>query len=299
MNRRLHIVVSGKRPEARKLLLAILITGGILVAEVTGGLVSNSLALLSDAGHMFTDLLALSLAYFGIWAASRPASSKASFGYHRVEILCARWNGSLLILVAGFIVYEAVSRILDPPPIRVGLMMMVAGIGLLANGISVFLLAGSGKNLNLKTARLHVLGDALSSLGVILGGGVLWITGWMVVDPLLSILIALVIVGGALKLLKESVDVLLETTPSGIRIQEVCDRIQGISGISQVHDLHIWSITSGMTALSGHVVVETPMLGQSDDLLNRIKEMLRTRFQIEHTTIQVESDQYDEIGQIH
>ena len=177
--------------------------------------------------------------------------------------------------------------------------MMVAGIGLLANGISVFLLAGSGKNLNLKTARLHVLGDALSSLGVILGGGILWITGWMVVDPLLSILIALVIVGGALKLLKESVDVLLETTPSGIRIQEVCDRIQGISGISQVHDLHIWSITSGMTALSGHVVVETPMLGQSDDLLNRIKEMLRTRFQIEHTTIQVESDQYDEIGQIH
>ncbi len=299
MNRRLHVVDFAQRPEARKLLLAILITGVILVAEVVGGLVSNSLALLSDAGHMFTDLLALALAYFGIWVACRPASGKASFGYHRVEILCALWNGSLLILVAGAIVYEAVSRILEPPPVRVGLMMTVAGIGLLANGVSVALLAGRGRNLNLKAARLHVLGDALSSLGVILGGGVLWFTGWLVVDPLLSILIALVIVGGALRLLKESVDVLLEATPSGIRLQEVCDRIQEIPGISQVHDLHIWSITSGMTALSGHVVVEPPLLRQTDDLLNRIKEMLRSRFRIEHTTIQVESEHYDEIGQIH
>ncbi|MBI4161494.1 MAG: cation transporter [Acidobacteria bacterium] len=287
------------RPESRRLLGAISITAAILIAELIGGIASNSLALLSDAGHMFTDLVALAFSYFGIWAACRPASGRASFGYHRVEILCALGNGSILFLLALGIVVEAVQRMGDPPAVRAGIMTGVAAIGLAANVISVALLTGYGCNLNLRAARWHVLGDALSSLGVILGGTVIWITGWRLVDPALSCGIAVVIVFGAVRLLKESVDVLLEATPTGIRLPEVSGAIESIPGIAAVHDLHVWSITTGMTALSGHVVVETPFLDRTDDLLNRIKGMLKREFRIEHTTIQVESKQYDEIGQVH
>ncbi len=243
------------RPAALRLLWAILITATVLVVEIVGGYLSNSLALLSDAGHMFTDLLALGLCYFGIWASRRPASGKASFGYHRVEILCALANGSILVLVACVIVYEAVKRMVHPPTVEVFTMMAVAGVGLVANGISVGLLAGSGRNLNLRAARWHVLGDTLSSLGVILGGGLIWLTGWLIIDPLLSCTIAVVIVIGAFGLLKESVDVLLEATPRGIRLHDISRAIGKVTGIAAVHDLHVWSITTGMIALSGHVVV--------------------------------------------
>jgi cobalt-zinc-cadmium efflux system protein len=288
-----------ERPEARRLLMAILITAAILIAEVVGGILSNSLALLSDAGHMFTDMFALGLSYFGIWAACRPASDRASFGYHRVEILTALGNGSILFLLACVIVWEAVQRMVDPPVVHAPLMLVIATIGLIANGISVGLLTGHGCNLNLRAARWHVLGDAISSLGVIVAGGLIWLTGWLILDPLLSIGIAVIIVIGAARVLKESVDVLLEATPAGLRLADVSGTISEIRGISAVHDLHVWSITTGMIALSGHVVVESPWLGRTDELLNRIKIKLKEEFRIEHTTIQVESENYEEIGHVH
>jgi cobalt-zinc-cadmium efflux system protein len=288
-----------ERPEARRLLMAILITAAILIAEVVGGILSNSLALLSDAGHMFTDMFALALSYFGIWAACRPVSERASFGYHRVEILTALGNGSILFLLAGVIVWEAVQRIADPPAVHAPLMLVIATIGLVANGISAGLLTGHGSSLNLRAARWHVLGDAISSLGVIVAGGLIWLTGWLILDPLLSIGIAVIIVIGAARVLKESVDVLLEATPAGLRLADVSGAISQIQGISTVHDLHVWSITTGMIALSGHVVVESKWLGRTDELLNRIKIKLKEEFRIEHTTIQVESENYDEIGHVH
>jgi cobalt-zinc-cadmium efflux system protein len=287
------------RPESRRLLLAILITAAILVAELVGGVLSNSLALLSDAGHMFTDLFALGLGYFGMWAACRPATDRASFGYHRVEILTALGNGSILFLLACVIVWEAMHRLVDPPAVRAPLMLGIAVIGLVANGISAALLSHHGSSLNLRAARWHVLGDAISSLGVIIAGGLIWLTGWLIVDPLLSIGIAIVIVVGAARVLKESVDILLEATPASIRLADVSRAICDIRGITAVHDLHVWSITTGMIALSGHVVVKPSMLGNSDDLLNQIKLKLKNEFEIEHTTIQVESEDYDEIGHIH
>ena len=166
-------------------------------------------------------------------------------------------------------------------------------------GPSHGLLAGSGRNLNLRAARGHGLGATLSSLGVILGGGLIWLTGWLIIDPLLSCTIAVVIVIGAFGLLKESVDVLLEATPRGIRLHDISRSIGEVPGIAAVHDLHVWSITTGMIALSGHVVVNAGNLSETDDLLNRIKMMLKQDFKIDHTTIQVESESYDEVGQIH
>jgi cobalt-zinc-cadmium efflux system protein len=276
------------------------VAGGVMLIEIAGSLASNSLALLSDAGHMFTDFLALGLALFAITMANRPASSRVTFGYYRVEILAALANGVLLVLVALWLFYEAFERFVDPPVVTGSIVAGVALVGLAGNILGLYILRGASRqNLNMRGAVMHVLSDALSSAAVVISGAVIAFTGWYRLDPILSTLIGLIIVVGAVRLLKESVDVLLEATPTGIDLDSVVEEMRGIEGVLQVHDLHIWSITSGMTALSGHVVLQAMTLSHSDQVLNTIKEILRKRYGIEHTTIQIESEAYREIGEIH
>jgi len=278
----------------------MVLMGSVMVVEIAGSWFSNSLALLSDAGHMFTDILALGLAMFAVTMACKPASPRVTYGYYRFEILAALANGVLLGMIALILFYEAWMRFLNPPEVAGGVVVVVAAVGLVANLAGLYILKGAAHlGLNVRGAAMHVLSDTLSSAGVVVGGAVIALTGWMQIDSILSAAIGLVIVVGAVRLVREAVNVLLETAPAGISLATVRGEIESISGVRQVHDLHIWSITSGMTALSGHVVLQATTLEHSDQILNTIKERLRQRYAIEHTTIQVESESYREVGEVH
>lgn len=286
--------------DRRRLRLAVVITAGILLAELLGGWWSGSLALLADAGHMFSDLGALAISWFALWFSERPAPSSKSFGYYRMEILCALANGLLLVVLALVVFAAGWSRLQSPPEVRTTAMIWVAVLGLSANLVAVAVLRPSARHsLNVRSALAHLIGDTLSSLGVIAGGVTMAFTGWYRVDPVLSMLIAVVILVNAWRLIREAVDVLLEATPGGLDAERVARSMAEVPGVHQVHDLHIWSITSGMPALSGHVVAtDEPGLSQ-DQLLNRVKQMLLERYHIEHTTLQVESPAYEEVGHVH
>jgi len=278
----------------------MLLTILVMIVEIAGGVVSNSLALLADAGHMFTDVLALGLSMFAITFASRVAPERVSFGYYRLEILSALANGVLLVLISLGIFYESYRRFAHPPDVAGPAVILVALVGLASNLTGLFILRGASRRcLNVRGAVMHVMGDALSSFAVVLCGAVITFTGWQQIDPILSIVISCVIIVGAVRLVRESVDVLLEAGPAGIELSTVHSDIRGIPGVRQVHDLHIWSITSGMTALSGHVVLDATTLSHSDGILNVIKALLKERYQIDHTTIQIESEAYREIGEVH
>ena len=278
---------------------AVGLTASILLLEAAGGVLARSLALLSDSGHMMTDLLALLLCLFAVSVAARPATDRKTYGYYRLEILTALVNGSLLVVLSLYLFYEAVHRLMRPRPVETGLMLAIALVGLLANLIGIAILSPSRQNLNMRAALLHVLGDAFSSVGVILGGLVMKLTGWYRVDPLISLVIGGVILWGALRLMKEACDILLEGAPIGLGLAEVSRAIASVEGVVEIHDLHVWSITTGMPALSGHVVVRDSSLANTDQVLNRIKTMLEDRFGICHTTVQVESERYVEVGEIH
>ncbi|NIS60128.1 MAG: cation diffusion facilitator family transporter [Proteobacteria bacterium] len=273
------------------LFIALFITGAIMVAEVIGGLLSNSLALLSDAGHMLMDILALLLSLLALRFATRPATEKQTFGFYRLEILAALVNGTVLLALSLFIFYEAYQRIVEPQEIRGLLMLGVAAIGLGANIVSALVLrAGSHENLNVKGAFLHVVGDLLSSVGVVLGGVIILLTGWKVVDSILSFVIGGIILIGAYKLVMESVHILLESTPKHIGLKEVVDGVKTIEGVRDLHHVHIWTITSGIYALSAHVLIEDQMTSRSSQILEEINRFLRERFNIDHTTIQFECE---------
>lgn len=288
-----------RESERRGLLWALILTGTILVAEVVGGWLSNSLALLADAGHMLTDALAIGLAWAAVGLAARPATRSKSFGWHRLEILAALFNGVTLVVMSLFIFREAYLRFLEPPEVATGTMLGVATVGLVANAIGLQFLSGHGHSLNVRGAYLHVLGDLLSSVGVIAGGVFMWFTGNYIVDPILSAGIGVVIVVSAVRLLKESVDVLLEATPAGIDLDEVGRAMVEINGVEGIHDLHVWSLTSGLHALSCHVEVEADNLPHADAILDRVKAVLRSRFRITHTTLQIESQEYKHQGLVH
>jgi cobalt-zinc-cadmium efflux system protein len=275
------------------------LTATILVLEAVGGLLAQSLALLSDSGHMMTDLLALLLCLFAIGFASKPPTDRKTFGYYRLEILTALFNGTLLAVLSLYLFYEAFRRFMNPRPVHTTLMLWIAVIGLVANLAGIALLSPSRRNLNVRGALLHVLGDAFSSLGVIVGGVIMHFTGWYRADPLISIGIGIVILWGALRLMKEACDILLEAAPSQTVLPDVAQAIESVEGVCGLHDLHVWCITTGMPALSGHVVVKDRFLADSDRTLNRIKEMLEERFGICHTTIQMESERYEEVGEVH
>jgi len=279
--------------------MTIGLTVVIMVLEISGGWWANSLSLMSDAGHMLTDALALGMALFAVTVACRPATARKTYGYYRVEILTALSNGVVLVVIALVIFYEAWQRFLAPQPIDGPVVLVVSAVGLAANLVGMWLLSRASHNLNVRAARMHVVSDALSSGAVLAGGALIMMTSWYRVDAILSFVIGVVILVGAYHILKETVDILLESTPMHLELSEVCRAIEKIEGIQGVHDLHIWSITSGMTALSGHVTLDSVSMARSDDLLNCIKEMLRQRFHIEHTTIQVESETYAEVGEVH
>jgi cobalt-zinc-cadmium efflux system protein len=267
---------------------ALVLTCLIAVVEAIGGWLTGSLALLSDAGHMWTDVSALGLALLAAWFAGRPANRKRTYGYVRLEILSALVNGVLLLGITVFIVIEALERLKRPTPVDLGPMALVATIGLGANLVAMWFLH-SGHSLNTRSAFLHVVGDALSSVGVLLGAAVMALSGWTWVDPLISLGISAVVVVGGWRLLREAVDVLLETVPPHVDVEGVEKALAGIPRVTAVHDLHIWTVGSGMVALSAHLVVDEPSACENDTILVAAKRALVERFGIDHSTLQIES----------
>ena len=279
------------------LLFALGITLFMMIAEIAGGVLSNSLALLSDAGHMFTDTLALALSFFAMKFAGMPATEKKTFGFYRLEILAALLNGITLVLISVYIMYEAYQRILNPQPVAGTLMLIVAVIGLIVNIVgALFLVKHHETNLNIRGAFLHIIGDAISSVGVIIGGVVILYTGWFLIDPILSILIALGIIAGAIGLVSESVSILLESAPSHINIAAVAEEIAKLDGVREAYHIHVWTITSGVYALSAHVIIDDRPVSGSRVLLDAITQRLTDRFKIMHSTIQLECERCDESG---
>jgi cobalt-zinc-cadmium efflux system protein len=273
------------------LLIALFITGAIMVAELIGGLLSNSLALLSDAGHMLMDVLALLLSFLALRFATRPATEKQTFGFYRLEILAALINGTVLLALSLFIFYEAYQRFFEPQEIRGFLMVGIAAIGLGANMVSALVLRrGSHESLNVRGAFLHVIGDLLSSVGVILAGAIILLTGWKRVDSIISFVIGGIILIGAYRLVMESVHILLESTPKDVDLNEVIDGVKTIEGVRDLHHVHLWTITSGIYALSAHILIEDQMTSLSSQILEDINHFLRDRFNIDHTTIQFECE---------
>jgi cobalt-zinc-cadmium efflux system protein len=270
----------------RRLWLVLGLTATFMVVEAVGGWLAGSLALLADAGHMLTDVGALGLSLLTAWIARRPANDEKTYGYQRWEILAALVNGTALFGIAAWVVIEAMHRLEEPPPIRVGLFLGVALAGLAVNLISLRILHGAHEqNLNTRGAYLHVLGDVLGSVGAIGAAAVIALTGWRLADPLISIAISLLILFGAFRLLRESTDILLEAVPKNVSMSEVQRRMLGVTGVIAVHDLHVWTVTSGLVAMSGHAVV--PDLTAHPDVLEGIRAEM-ARLGIRHVTIQLE-----------
>ncbi len=278
-----------QRPEsARALTWALVLTVVIAVAEMGGGLLSHSLALLADAGHMVTDAGALGLSLFALWIARRPPTAEKSFGYYRLEILAALFNGALLIGVTVWIVVAALGRLHQPLEIRSGLMLAVAVLGLAANVVAVVMLhRARDENLNTRAAYLHILGDTLGSIGTIVAAGIILATGWRPADPLISIVIAALILVSAVRLVGESVDVLLEAAPPHVSLPDLRGAIAAVAGVSDVHDVHVWTVSNGMVAMSAHATVPDP--GRHQAALEEICRRVRA-FGIQHVTIQMEQE---------
>lgn len=258
-----------------------------MIAEVVGGLLSNSLALLADAGHMLSDVAALGLSLAAIWLAERPPTAKRTFGYYRTEILAALVNGAALLAVSLFIFIEAYRRLWEPPQVVGTLMIGIAVGGLLVNLASLRILhAGHHENLNVRGAWLHVLSDTLGSVGAIIAGSLIWAFDWHWIDPAASVLIGLLIIYSAWRLVVEAVSVLMESAPRGIDVDRVREAMLDTPGVQSIHDLHVWTITSGLDSLSAHVVADE---GQdSADVISRLQKLLDERFGIAHVTVQVE-----------
>ena len=268
---------------------SLLATVTFVVLEIVAGLRAHSLALLSDAGHNFTDALALALAWIGFYLQSKPADEIKTYGYHRAGVLSAFVNALTLVVLSAWILYESVLRLNHPQAVDETLMMAVAGVGLLMNGgIMLALRRSSHGDVNIRGAFIHMLGDALGSIGIIAGAVAIRYTGWVQVDPLLSILIALLIVWTAWDIIRESLNILLEGLPRGILLNDVATAMKATAGVLDVHDLHIWSLGSSAHALSCHVLIEDVPPSASDVILRRLNGVLEEKFHIAHTTVQFE-----------
>lgn len=274
---------------AGKLKFGIIFTSIILVVEVVGGLMSGSLALLSDAGHVFVDVIALSLSWYGVRQAERPASSSMTFGYHRVGVIVAVVNALSIFAIAGVVFYEAYRRMQHPPEVDSLLMLSVAVVGLSVNLFIAFWLRREQRaNLNVRSAFWHVIGDALASVGVIVGGVIMLLTGWFVVDPIISVFIGLIIVFSAWRILKEGLSVLLEATPQQVDVTEMVNTLNRMDGVKDVHDVHVWSISAEVHAMSCHVLIDDIPISQAAGIREEIEGVLRQKFDIEHSAIQME-----------
>ncbi len=277
------------REDSRRRMSVVLgIAAAVLVAEAVGGWLAHSLALLADAGHMLADVAALGLALVVAYLAQRPATPERSFGLLRLEILAALVNGAALVAIAVGIGIEAYHRFRSPQPVNGTLLLAIASVGLAANLVGAAILhRGHDHSLNQHGAYLHLLGDVLGSVGAIVAGAIILTTGWTPADPIVSVLTAVLILGGAWRLVKESTDILLEATPAHISMGAVHDRIASLPGVTSVHDLHVWTVTSGVVAMSGHLVVRNPADNQ------RILEVVQERLGvlgIGHVTVQMEQD---------
>jgi cobalt-zinc-cadmium efflux system protein len=271
---------------------ALILTTLFLLAEVVGGLISNSLTLLADAGHMFTDVGALAFSLFVVWLARQPATSRNTYGYLRWEILAALLNGAVLLAVSAGIVWEAIQRLRSPQPVETGLMFTIGVAGLVVNALSARLLhSGSGHSLNMRAAYLHVLSDLLGSAAAVVAALFIRYKGWAIADPIGSIVMTLLIVRSSWGLVRESVDVLLEATPAHIDLGKVHDSMQSVSGVESVHDLHVWTLTSGVVAMSAHVLVPEPAHHQA--ALQAMTRAVAAQG-IQHVTIQLEGKTLDE-----
>ncbi|MBL8297880.1 MAG: cation transporter [Rhodanobacteraceae bacterium] len=273
----------------RSLRIALVLTGTFLIAEVIGGIATNSLALLSDAAHMFTDVAALAIALLAIRIGKRAADRRRTFGYARFEILAATFNAVLLFLVALYILWEAADRFRTPAPVQSTAMMAIAALGLVVNLISMRLLqASSEKSLNVKGAYLEVWSDLLGSVGVLVAGVVIQVTGWTLIDPIIAVLIGFWVLPRTWVLLKDSLNVLLEGVPSGMALENIEAEVKTIAGVVAVHDLHVWAVSSGKALLTAHVVRDATTDVADAALLAAVRERLKERFDVHHATLELE-----------
>jgi cobalt-zinc-cadmium efflux system protein len=281
-----HRGLVSRGAESQRLKWVLIITALFMVAEIVGGLLSGSLALLADSGHMFTDAAAIGLSLFAMRIAQRPPNTKRTFGYVRLEILAALVNGATLLAIAGLIVFEAWQRLRDPVVIDGTIMLSVAALGLAVNVAGAFLLhSHAHDNLNVRGAYLHVLGDLLGSVGAIAAGIIVLTTGWTPADPIISVVIALLILFSAWKLVREATDVLLESVPSHVDMDSVLAALASIDGLDDVHDVHVWTLTSGFVAISAHGVIDDPI--EHSRVLTEVRELMASHG-IDHVTFQIE-----------
>lgn len=277
----------------KNLLFVLLLSGTYMIAEVIGGLVTQSLALMADAAHMLTDVVGLFLAFIAIKIGERKADASNTFGYYRTEILAAVINAVVLLGISLYVLYEAYQRFQNPPAVQSKTMLIVAGIGLVVNIIGMMILRKDSEgSLNMKGAYFEVLSDMLTSIGVMIAGVIMLTTGWYYADPIISALIGLLIFPRTWRLLKEAVNVLLEGTPKDVDIHKLRQSLEDVSGVKDVHDLHVWSLTSSVNAMSAHIVRDNKMA--QNPLLKTLTEVTTGNFKISHTTFQIEEEGYEE-----
>jgi cobalt-zinc-cadmium efflux system protein len=267
---------------------ALLLTGIILAVELVGGIWSGSLALMADAGHVTTDVLALGLAWYAVEQTKRPADDVRTFGYHRAGILAASANGVTLIVLVFAIAYEAVQRFAHPQPVQGGIVIVSALVGVAVNGYIAFNFRGQGRNLNVRAAVLHAVGDMIASIGVILAGAIILFTGWTFIDPIVSVFIAALIGWNAFRIVLETVNILLEGTPRDLDLGAVRTAITNVDGVLSAHDLHVWCISSEHTAMSCHILVGEQPLAEAEGVMRAVEGAVCERFGIGHTTVQLE-----------
>ena len=276
--------------------MALLISSGIVVIEFTGGFLGHSLALLGDSGHMLTDVLAIGVSILTLRLGRKHHTAKRTFGYHRAEIFAALVNGSTLIAVALLIIYEAFLRLQQPTQVQGPLVLSVASLGLVGNVATTWLLARSGKtSLNVRGVFLHAVGDTVSSIAVIVSSLVVVFTGYSGLDPIAAVLIGILIMRSAYGLVRDSTNILLEATPRGLELENIAKTIRSVDGVKGVHDLHVWTITSGLYALSGHVTLDSNTIGEGSTIIERVAARLKESFGIEHVTLQMEKETLESI----
>jgi len=277
-----------------KLKIGILLTALILAIELTGGFLSNSLALLGDAGHVFTDVVALSLSWYGVRQAERPSSGGMTFGYHRVGVIIAVVNALSIFAIAAVIFYEAYRRLQEPPEVQSAIMLAVAVVGLGVNlFIASWLQREQRENLNVRSAYWHAFGDALASIGVILGGIIILAAGWYLADPIISVFIGLIIIVAAWRILRDGMRVLLEAAPPHVDTSKMVQELLRVPGIKDVHDIHVWSISPELHAMSAHVFIDDLSTSEAASIRERAESMLRREFNIGHVTLQMECERCD------
>lgn len=284
----MHVHIHGRGSPTRVLKISLSVTLVYIVLLVVAGIRGHSLALLSEAGHNLSDFLALLLSLAAVYLQSRPASSTKTYGYHRAGVLAALVNSSSLVVVSFFIFYEAFQRLQHPEPVKASLMMWVAGAGVLMNGVIALLLFRSGGDVNIRSALLHEVGDTLSTAAVIAGGWAILVTGHYWIDPVLSVGIGVLILWSGFGIVRETLNILLEGTPRGMKLEKIESTIRAVEGVNDVHDLHVWSIGSETHALSCHISIADIPSSVSDRILRDVKDRLLHDFRIDHTTIQFE-----------